>query len=499
MNIIKLYGKGDNSFEPQVFGDINLQPLKAIVHNADNGDFYIDCELGLEYANEIQPGRIIVAMTPQGEQAFRISDATKTRKRVTFRAWHVYYDTENIVLTTQIMPGIPLHGVPILNPKITDYLTTMFSYLDPSSNSFTATSDITSNVYTHLNRGSMFDAINRLIDYTGGHLVRDNFTFAINASIGSDKGITIRYGSNMKDITVAENWDAVCTRCYPVGKDGTRLDAPGYVESSTQYTNPYTKQITFEQDIDREDYASDAAYIAALKADLQAQAQAYVNNACYPQVNYTLHANLDTPTDIGDTIQVMDTRLGINLLTSVISYDYDAISEQYKEIEFGNFRKTMAGFASSIVSSASNNAVAQVSTDVAGQIAAAKLEMFPIGSIYMSVNSTDPASFIGGTWERIQDTFLLAAGSTYSAGATGGEATHTLTEAEMPYHRHSYSTAPQSWGERDTSQNQVISPSSGSAKFVTKYTNYSGGQNGTTQPHNNMPPYLAVYVWQRTA
>ena len=58
--------------------------------------------------------------------------------------------------------------------------------------------------------------------------------------------------------------------------------------------------------------------------------------------------------------------------------------------------------------------------------------VYPVGSIYMSVNSTSPATLFGGTWTQIQDTFLLAAGSTYAAGATGGEATHTLTENEMP-------------------------------------------------------------------
>ena len=51
--------------------------------------------------------------------------------------------------------------------------------------------------------------------------------------------------------------------------------------------------------------------------------------------------------------------------------------------------------------------------------------IYPIGSIYMSVNNVSPASFLGGTWEAIQDRFLLAAGSSYSAGSTGGEATHT--------------------------------------------------------------------------
>ena len=62
--------------------------------------------------------------------------------------------------------------------------------------------------------------------------------------------------------------------------------------------------------------------------------------------------------------------------------------------------------------------------------------IYPVGSIYMSVNSTSPATLFGGTWERIKDRFLLAAGDAYAAGGTGGEATHTLTEGEMPAHSH---------------------------------------------------------------
>lgn len=60
--------------------------------------------------------------------------------------------------------------------------------------------------------------------------------------------------------------------------------------------------------------------------------------------------------------------------------------------------------------------------------------IYPIGSIYMSVNSTNPSQIFGGTWEQIKDRFLLACGNTYSNGATGGEANHILTIAETPTH-----------------------------------------------------------------
>ena len=61
---------------------------------------------------------------------------------------------------------------------------------------------------------------------------------------------------------------------------------------------------------------------------------------------------------------------------------------------------------------------------------------YPVGSIYLSVNSTNPGTIFGGSWEQIKDRFLLACGSTYSNGSTGGESTHKLTVDEMPSHNH---------------------------------------------------------------
>ena len=497
--MIKLFGKDDTQFDEQYFGDIVLHPIKCSVHNADNGDFYLDCETDLQYVDELESGRIVVVPTPQGEQPFRIGDITRTRKRVTFRAWHVYYDTEGLAVTEVFKP-IPIRRT------CQDYLDALASHVKPS-NPFTMTSDITTPIPSGYNRlvhpGSMFSAVNEIIEFFNAHLVRDGFSFELNGSIGADRGITIRYGGNMQDITVDESWNEVCTRCYPIGKDGITIDSPGYVESSVQYDIAYCKSVTFSQDIDREDYPSDTAYQNALKADLLAQATAYVNNACYPQVNYQLHAHLDDPVDIGDTIQVIDERLGINLFTSVISYDYDAVFQRFTNIEFGNFRKTLSGFASAITTAASSTAIAQVTTDIASQIAAAKLEMFPVGSIYISVNSTDPASFIGGTWERIQDTFLLAAGSTYSAGATGGEATHTLTASEMPKHKHEGL-----YWQSIAAANQIGLNNDNTTGYQLTWTGNRGpntnhklitAEAGSGSAHNNMPPYLAVFVWKRTA
>jgi hypothetical protein len=66
--------------------------------------------------------------------------------------------------------------------------------------------------------------------------------------------------------------------------------------------------------------------------------------------------------------------------------------------------------------------------------------IFPVGAIYLSLDSTNPSSYFGGEWELIKDTFLLGAGDIYTAGDTGGEAEHTLTVDELPSHRHKAGT-----------------------------------------------------------
>lgn len=125
-------------------------------------------------------------------------------------------------------------------------------------------------------------------------------------------------------------------------------------------------------------------------------------------------------------------------------------------------------------------------------------KIYPVGSIYMSVNATSPASFLGGTWERIQDRFLLGAGSSYSAGSTGGEATHTLTESEMPSHRHDMYYGTEFWvdisglGGQGFGHSPVWEKQESNPKNVTSHA-------GGSQPHNNMPPYLAVYIFKRIA
>lgn len=122
--------------------------------------------------------------------------------------------------------------------------------------------------------------------------------------------------------------------------------------------------------------------------------------------------------------------------------------------------------------------------------------IYPVGSIYMSVNSTSPSSLFGGTWVQLKDRFLLGAGDTYTNGDTGGEATHTLTIDEMPSHTHGNYLKFNTGGNSGESNYSVAGSNNW---WIDDYNRVVIQNTGGSQAHNNMPPYLVVYMWKRTA
>jgi hypothetical protein len=138
------------------------------------------------------------------------------------------------------------------------------------------------------------------------------------------------------------------------------------------------------------------------------------------------------------------------------------------------------------------------------------LSVYPVGSIYLTVNDVSPAVLFGGTWERLKDKFLLAAGDTYEVGSEGGEAQHLLTEEELPALSGTFRSFD--WfnlGNKDAANYITGVFSYDESESDGTSTNMGSGKNdtlrtihlniGDDQPHNNMPPYLSVFMWKRTA
>lgn len=151
--------------------------------------------------------------------------------------------------------------------------------------------------------------------------------------------------------------------------------------------------------------------------------------------------------------------------------------------------------------------------------------IYPVGIIIYLTVETNPAELFGvGEWEQIKDMFVLAAGDSYSAGATGGEATHVLTTAELAAHTHPATDKTPGTDLYNTYSMQIIrslnSASTARFKVATGSDYYVNGANpsaadygsiddvttaaytgttGSTEAHNNMPPYYTAYCWRRIA
>lgn len=320
-------------------GDVVVQPLRAFVTKVDNGDYYLELEAPLDYLEYLKPQNIIVVDLPQGAQGFRIiAPVETTRTKIKIKAWHLYYDTNNYIIADSY----------VMNKSCQQALRHLNNATD-SESPFTMYSDIDDTKSYRCVRKSLNEAISVVLERWGGHLVRDNFSISINETIGEDRGVTIQYRKNLKEISVSEDWSSVCTKLLPVGVNGLTLDDDPYVDGQYHYRIPFTKTVTFDQsNIVKEDYETEEEYIEACKVDLHKKAVDYLKTSYYPKINYTVSANVENISDIGDTVRVYDERLGVDLLAKVISFTYDCILEKYTQVQFGTMTDSLSNLLSGI-------------------------------------------------------------------------------------------------------------------------------------------------------
>ena len=382
--MIKIFSSTDKIFTTN--GDKVIKPFKAKIRKEDNGDYYLNLETSIEYIDYIVQGNIVVVPSPTGEQAFRIENIETKTNKITAKCWHVFYDTEKYLIEDSY----------VVDKNCNDALDHLNNATETES-PFTTLSDVQTVASFRCVRQSLYEALQTIIERWGGHLVRDNFNIAIRNEIGKDNGVLVRYKKNLKDITCKYDYSSVVTKLLPVGKNGVLLDEK-YIYSDVEYEIPYTKTVTFEQEINEDDYKDidgnlkEEEYINALKEDLRSLATLYINDNKYPKVNYTLKANLEKITDVGDIVHVVDERLGVDVITNVISYDFDCILEKYTEVEFGNFKNKLSDFASKITASAediANEKTIEIKTTLEIGLAKAQDEIWGVlGNSYV-INEGD--------------------------------------------------------------------------------------------------------------
>ena len=367
--MIKVFNANERVFTSN--GDKILHPLKAVILKEDNGDYELELETRIEDKDYIVKDTIIVCTTPWGQQGFRVDNPNKKNNKITCTCKHLFYDTASYII----------QDANVVDKNCNDALDHLNNACDAET-PFTTLSDIQQINSARVVRKSLEEAISTVLERWGGHLVRDNFNISIRQQIGQDNGVTLRYGKNIQDIQVKEDWKNVVTKLLPVGKDGLMLDEvfvttndlnTGEANYGLTYSKPYTKTVSFTQEVEEDEFRVDGeldetAYANALKQDLKTQAVNYVRANCVPKINYTVKANIDKITDVGDTIEVYDERLNIHLLTSVISVKWDCIQERYTEVNFGNFSSKLKNLVSGVTNATKEEIKTTVNNEVVPQV-----------------------------------------------------------------------------------------------------------------------------------
>lgn len=249
-----------------------------------------------------------------------------------------------------------------------------------------------------------------------------------------------------------------------------------------------------------------------------------VNNGCVLNYDNSIKFDYTNATYISDCTTVT-TGEGENIVTTYTLSTYEDIVPRFHVDSSGGTSSGDIANNSITTQKIADGAVTEskLSSDLKDKINNSSSggginldKIYPIGSIYMSVNSTNPSAlFGGGTWVQLEGRFLLGVGGGYTAGSVGGEVEHTLTVDEMPAHSHKLVTA----SSQSSSDTDDIMNSANANKYIASrgYTtgsvyNYSlmaeqsynkplAGVSETVgkgETINNMPPYLVVYMWKRT-
>ena len=219
--------------------------------------------------------------------------------------------------------------------------------------------------------------------------------------------------------------------CHKVASSGLSTSDERY---GLVYERPYTKTVSFTQDIPEDEYKVDGeldedAYQISLKQDLKDQAIAYIKVNCVPKINYSVKAGIDKITDVGDIIEVYHEIIGVNMMTSVISVKYDCIQERYTEVNFGNFSSKLKNLMTETTSVAKAQIKDTVNNEVVPQVETKLKEAYDeiwnaLGSSYTIIDGDKILIVDQLPKEQAQNCIMLnSAGISFSKNGINGQFT----------------------------------------------------------------------------
>lgn len=364
---MRIFEKTETAY---TYGLGTLIPSLCTIREELNGEYEMEMKHPYDEWGKwkrLEHGRIVMASTPNGEQPFRIYHVEPDMGGIKINARHIFYDLLDNVCGRVDMTGTP--------EQIFAKMQETFNFPMPF---FTFSSDIATagrvnfegiNPVAALLGGGK-DGMITLAHAFGGELERDGGYIAFNRSVGTEKGVVVRYGKNMSALKISENWSGVKTRiiCRRNGAVIYTVDSP-YIG---EYMYPRIHVIDGSGKADAE-MRKEADALMASGIDLPLVNISVDFVSLEKTVEYSHIASLERLM-LGDLVGVVNEKMGFEKTAKVIAYEWDSLLERYINIELGEFMPNInsaidSGAASYTVASDAASVAADASALIRGHIA----------------------------------------------------------------------------------------------------------------------------------
>ena len=338
----------------QTNGDYILDMLctSAIITEELNGEYSFDGVFRISntfpkalYDNLIEES-ILKVSEEYGDEYFRIAKVIKSPKNITVFARHITI-SDILTLWCEDVRPTEINGAGaitwIYDNAIGNKLLTVNSDITDTNTAYY----VNKNVYECL-----FTADNSFLDRWGGEVYRRGFNLAINKKVGQDRGVTIRSKKNLTGFEATTSVDSLITRIYPKGYDGITIEEK-YIDS--QYINNYARIYTSEEKfedikVNGESIEDGFETLAQAQEELKRRVKQMYEvdkvdllTATY-KINFVelgkteeyKNYSILEQTWLGDTVEVIEDTLGINISVRVLKRKYDVLKRKRTETELSN-------------------------------------------------------------------------------------------------------------------------------------------------------------------